>query len=278
MRFPLLGLVVLTAALAVAPSPAGAQEDEQFSQVDLRDGGSVYGHAVEAGDRVLVIRGTDTLFLPASQVERIRLVRGRMIDGQFMRMDPNETRLFFGPTGRTLPQGDAYLGVFELYLPFLAYGITDRITLAGGVPLIFGEDLPMVLYLAPKVQLVRSERVTGSVGALSFFTSEGNAGLVYGAMTFDDPNGRASLTTGGGGAYAEGDVADGGVLMFGGDVRATRSLKLMSENYVIVGDEQLALLSFGIRFIGEHLSADVGLVIPSQAAIALPLVNFVYSF
>lgn len=278
MRVPLLGLVALSTALAFASTPVRAQEDQPISQVDLRNGGSVYGHAVEAGDRVLVIRGADTLYLPASQVERIRRVRGRMVNGQFMRLDPNETRLFFGPTGRTLPQGESYIGVFELYLPFLAYGITDRVTMAGGVPLFFGDDMPVVLYLAPKVQLLRGERVTGSVGTLSFFTSEGNAGLVYGAMTFEAQSGRGSLTTGGGGAYAEGDMADGGVLMLGGDVRASRSLKLMSENYLIVGDDQLALLSFGVRFIGEHLSADVGLAIPSEEAIALPLVNFVYSF
>ena len=281
MRVTLVGVLALTAVVALAAAPARslAQEEQPFSQVDLKDGGSVFGEAIRSGDRVLVVRGGDTLDLPASQVERIRQVHGRMINGEFMRLDPNETRLFFGPTGRTLPRGESYLGVFELYLPFLAYGVTDRITLAGGVPLFFGEDMPVVVYLAPKVQLIRSERLTGSVGTLSFFTSEGNAGLVYGATTLESPDGVASLTLGGGGAYAEGDMADGAVLMMGGDVRASRSIKLMSENYLITdGGEGLALLSFGIRFIGEHLSADVGLAMPSEAPIALPLVNFVYSF
>ena len=274
-----VSIIVALAALLAAPAPSTAQREETYSQVELRDGGSLFGTAIRSGDQVLVIRGADTLFLPASQVARIRQVHGRMVDGQFMRQDPNETRLFFGPTGRTLPRGDSYLGVFELYLPFLAYGVTDRVTLAGGVPLFFGADLPFVLYVAPKVQLIRSESLTGSVGTLSFFTSEGNAGLVYGAMTVESGNGRASLTGGGGGAYAEDDMLEGAVLMFGGDVRASRSIKLMSENYVISGDgESFGLLSFGLRFIGERLSADVGLAVPSEEAIALPLVNFVYSF
>ncbi|HEX6589655.1 MAG TPA: hypothetical protein VF039_11565 [Longimicrobiales bacterium] len=273
-------VVGVLAALLAPPAPCSAQQEEEtYSQVDLRDGGSVFGNVVRAGDRVLVIRGADTLSLPGSQVERIRDVRGRMIDGQFMRQDPNETRLFFGPTGRTLPRGESYLGVFELYLPFLAYGVTDRVTVAGGIPLFFGDDLPMILYVAPKVQLIRTDALSGSVGTLSFFTSEGNAGLVYGAATVETRDGRASLTGGGGGAYAEGEMADGAVLMLGGDVRVSRSLKLLTENYLIDDDyDSVALLSFGIRFIGERLSADVGLAIPSEASIALPLVNFVYSF
>lgn len=277
MRVSTLGILAL-ACLLLVPATAGAQQEQVLSQVDLRDGGSLFGQAIRSGDRVLVIRGSDTLFLPASQVERIRSVRGRMMDGRFMRADPNETRLFFGPTGRTLPAGEAYLGVFELYLPFLAYGVTDRITLAGGAPLLIGDDLPVVVYLAPKLQLIRSDNVTGSIGTLSFFTEEGNAGLLYGVMTFESSAGMGSATVGGGGAYAEGDLADGGVLMLGGDLRVSRSIKLLSENYFITGDEGVGLFSFGLRFIGEHLSADVGLAIPSEFEIALPLVNFVYSF
>lgn len=277
MRVSTLGILAL-ACLLLVPATAGAQQEQVLSQVDLRDGGSLFGQAIRSGDRVLVIRGSDTLFLPASQVERIRSVRGRMMDGRFMRADPNETRLFFGPTGRTLPAGEAYLGVFELYLPFLAYGVTDRITLAGGAPLLIGDDLPVVVYLAPKLQLIRSDNVTGSIGTLSFFTEEGNAGLLYGVMTFESSDGMGSATVGGGGAYAEGDLADGGVLMLGGDLRVSRSIKLLSENYFITGDEGVGLFSFGLRFIGEHLSADVGLAIPSEFEIALPLVNFVYSF
>ena len=275
---PLHALLVLCVVL-VAAAPAGAQDDP-YSQVDLRDGGSLFGRVIESGERIrLVVAAGDTVDLPSSQVERVRPVRGRMIDGRFMRADANETRLFFGPTARTLPAGDAYLGIFELYLPFLAVGVTDRITIAGGAPLIFGDGMPLIIYLAPKVQLLRAGRVTGSVGSLSFFVpDEGNLGVVYGVLTSESRDGQSSLTAAGGWGYADGDVSDEAVIMIGGDVRVSRSIKLMTENYFVPAVDDGALFAGGIRFLGERLSADVGLAIPSGAPIALPLVNFVYSF
>ena len=89
----------------------------------------------------------------------------------------------------------------------------------------------------------------------------------------------SSFTFGGGWGYAEGEVADDAVIMLGGDLRTSRSIKLLSENYFFTG-EDIQLLSFGLRFVGERLSADLGLALPvdGEIAIALPLVNFVYSF
>ena len=268
---------LVLALVALATLPASAQEI-RYSQVDLRDGGSLFGQVVSMGERIrLVVGAGDTLDLPASQVERVREVRGTMVGGRFMRADPNETRLFFGPTARTLPAGDVYLGVFELYLPFIAVGVHDRVTLAGGAPLIFAEGMPLIIYLAPKVQLLRGDRVTASVGSLSFFVpDEGNAGVLYGVITSESPDASSSVTLGAGWGYADDDVTDQPVFMLGGDVRIGRSVKLMSENYFVL--DEGALISGGIRFLGERLSADVGLAVPSGVPIALPLVNFVYSF
>ena len=279
-------LFVVTATLALSGLgfvPATAQDDvASYSQVDLRNGGTLFGRLLERGERVrLLLEDGDTIDLPASQVERVREVRGSMVDGRFFRADPNETRLFFGPTARTIPAGDAYLGVFELYLPFLAYGVTDRITLAGGAPLVFGDDLPLILYLAPKLQLVRTDQVTASVGSLSFLLpdEEESLGVVYAVATAESGDGMSSFTFGGGWGYAEGEVADDAVIMLGGDLRTSRSIKLLSENYFFTG-EDIQLLSFGLRFVGERLSADLGLALPvdGEIEIALPLVNFVYSF
>lgn len=271
-------LVTLALLHALAAVPAAAQETV-ISQVDLHNGGSLFGQVIETGDRVRLVVDGDTVDLPGSQVKRVREVRGTMIDGRFMRADANETRLFFGPTARTLPAGDIYLGIFELYLPFVAAGITDRITLAGGMPLIFAEDMPLIIYLAPKIQLLRAGNLTGSVGSLSFFVpDEGNAGVFYGVMTAEASDGSSSLTAGAGWGYAEGEVTNSPVLMLGGDVRVSRSLKLMTENYFVPELDDGALFAFGIRFLGDRLSADVGLAVPSGFEIALPLVNFVYSF
>src|SRR3712207_1592695 len=70
--------------------------------------------------------------------------------------------------------------------------------------------------------------------------------------------------------------------MAGGGARLTPRTTVISENYFAPG-ECGATISGGLRFFGERLSADPGMV-PRIAegdchgACFLPLVNFVYSF
>src|SRR5712675_1412718 len=48
-------------------------------------------------------------------------------------IDPNTSRLFFAPTGRTLPAGTAELGDVWLFFPSIGVGMTDRVSVAAGV-------------------------------------------------------------------------------------------------------------------------------------------------
>jgi len=71
----------------------------------------------------------------------------------------------------------------------------------------------------------------------------------------------------------------GPVAMIGGEARVSKSIKLISENYVLPGGEML--LSVGPRFIGEHLTADLGVVVPLSSGggiFGFPLVNFVWNW
>jgi len=59
--------------------------------------------------------------------------------------------------------------------------------------------------------------------------------------------------------------------------KISRRVKLVTENYVFSGG---GIGSFGVRFLGDHLSADLGLVVPlgAEVMIAFPMVNFVWQF
>jgi hypothetical protein len=80
-------------------------------------------------------------------------------------------------------------------------------------------------------------------------------------------------------AYANTNRNDEGavVAMLGGERRISPRVKLITENYVFNGG---GILSGGIRFLGDSLSADLGLFVPLGAGevIALPIVNFVWKF
>lgn len=285
-------LVLATAALSLHARPAAAQEvtpivaADSLVEVRLNDGSVLIGWIVEGTeDRLVVVtQGGTRVELDRSQVRSVTPARGRMVAGEFWGEDPHATRLFFGPTARSLKQGEGYFGVFELLLPFVAYGATDRVTIAGGTPIVPGL-IGRVLYLAPKVELVRAPHASFAVGGLAVFATEaldeGSIGAVYGVGTFGSAE--RSLTVGAGLPFivtGEGsDLSNTPIIQLGGEMRVTRRTKLITENYFVPG-ESGALVSGGVRFFGERLSADFGLggYVSDGIEGPLPIVNFVYSF
>jgi hypothetical protein len=194
-------------------------------------------------------------------------------------VDPNSTRLFFGPTGRALPKGQTYLGVYQVMLPFVQVGVTDRLSLGGGTPLVFafgGEGgLARPFWITPKLQVFNGQRAQVAVGVFQGFGGGATAGIAYGVATAGGPT--QSFTAGAGVAYNdEGDRSM--VVMVGGDRQARRNLKFVTENYIWGSGK--GVLSAGVRFFGDRLSADFALAAPlgAEVIVVFPVVNFVYLF
>ena len=96
--------------------------------------------------------------------------------------------------------------------------------------------------------------------------------------------GRGAVTAGAGWGFTAGDddadVASRPLVMLGAESRTGRRTKFISENYFVFG-ESGALISGGLRFFGDRLSADAGLGLvyaDTELECCLPLINFVYSF
>ena len=255
---------------------------DEVQEVTLAGGANYMGRVVFAGDPVrFELLSGDVLELAPERIVCLRPVAGTRHEGEFWREDPNDTRLFFGPTGRALGEGDGYFSVVEILMPFLSFGITDRVTVSGGMPLIFTSEGPQLAWLAPKVEVVRSESFRGSLGVLAFFMAgEGSAGVLYGVGTFGSTSDRG-VTVGAGWGYSSGDgIDDAPALMLGAEARTGRSTKIITENYFFPA-EGFAILSAGPRFFGERLSADLGLAMPVGSGVELfvfPLVNFAWNW
>jgi hypothetical protein len=66
--------------------------------------------------------------------------------------------------------------------------------------------------------------------------------------------------------------------MAGGEHRLGRRVKLVTENYAVNGG---AIVSAGVRFLGDRLSADLGVFAPLTGEgtfVLAPIVNFVWTF
>ena len=209
--------------------------------------------------------------------------------GQDPLADPVGDRLFATPTGRTLPRGAGHVGVQELFFPYVAYGIVDRLQVTAGTT-ILPEIVGQLWYLAPKVGIVDTPGAQLSAGVIAFFVfdedleSDGGFGAAHASLTLGPP-GRA-VTLGAGLPFLlrtdsdDLEFAEQPLLLAGGELRLGRSLALVTDNTFVPG-ESGALLAGGIRVLGERLSADLGvsmLLDQTDATCCFPVVNVQWAF
>lgn len=289
-RMLLRGVLVLPLLLALPPARAEAQVPERIAvsdtlvQVRLADGSTLFGRVVAVdGERVVLeTQAGARVELTRAQIRSIRPLEGRVQHGEVWEEDPHATRLFFAPTGRALRAGEGYFGVYELFFPFVTFGVTDRLTVAAGTPIIPGA-IGEFAYVGPKLLLVSAPRMQLSAGVFAGFFDGGTAGIAYGVGTWGDRD--DALTAGAGWGFTtdgeDSDVSNRPLVMLGGERRVGRRTKLLTENYFVFG-ESGGVVSGGVRFFGDRLSADAGIAALLGAGCdgecILPVVNFVYSF
>lgn len=215
----------------------------------------VFGRIIEV-DSVRVVVQTEeglTVHIPRDRIVSIR-------DADDVRqVDPNRTRLFFAPTGRSLARGEGYLAVYEIFAPFLAVRPFPGTTLAGGITLNPGSG--RLAYAAPKVTVLEGGEGALAVGALGFTGvgfGSGSGGLFYVVGTRGTI--RSAVTAGLAIGYAEGELGSNPAILLGGERQVADQLKLVTENYWFVGVDQGFLVSGGVRFFGDRLAGDFGLI------------------
>lgn len=249
------------------------------------DGSELIG-TVEAEEQDTVrfrTAGGLRLAMPRSQIRSITELPGRFEDGRYLRPDPNYTRLLFAPTARPLKNGQGYFSAYEVFFPFLAVGVGDILTLAGGMSLFPGASAQL-FYLAPKATVYNSDKLSLAGGVLYLNATTGfedfeGAGIVYGVGTYG--TGEAAATAGLGWGFFGDDFANDPILMLGGELRVSNSVKLVSENWFPPGSEAYPL-SLGVRFFGDRLAADIALIYPAGADMEgfpfMPWLGFAYNF
>ena len=273
---------VMAAALAVLGASGAAAADGE-ERIALRDGTVLVGRVVAEDEetlRVVTEGGLEVGVPRASVVSRRTEVPG-------LGRDPNYSRLMFAPTGRPLAKGDGYFSDYEVLFPGGAYGITDNVSIAGGVSTIPGLGLDeQVLYVAPKVGWNLGEKAAVSVGGL--FASAGDdgdresLGIGFAIGTFGRRDASASI--GFGIADTSGDTDATALLMLGGAATVSRHVALVGETWLRLADDFDAgeqPIGLAVRFFGDRLSADVGVVLVGELldeGFPLPWLSVTYHF
>ena len=264
-----LAIVVLAAAwCAVAVAPASAQADARPAQrlqqrpansnvaVRLRDGSILYGRLErQGGDSLVIVGAAGRVAIATVNIADVRNAGDahESSDGsiEFWFPNANSTRLFFGPTGRTLPQGEGYFADHYLVLGSLSVGLTDRLQLGVGSFLIPNSNFWFVL---PKIGIVRGEQFNLAAGAMYGGVRELSGGIGYLVGTWGSAD--RNVTAGVGQGLSGSKVSGKPLGMLGGEWRVSRRVALVSENYFGAGSDE-GLLSYGMRFLGEKMSVDI---------------------
>lgn len=285
MKPKIISAFILLVFFFMTTSIALSQNDStqvQINRIELTDGSILVGKILSEDDvsvRFKTQSGTE-LTIKKDQIKKREVISGKMVQGELWRNDPNQTRLLFAPTGKALKSGQGYFSVYEIFFPFIAVGITDYLTLAGGFSLVPGAE-SQLLYLAPKITPIHLEKFDLAAGVLYMKVPEEDegVGIIYSVGTYGNES--VSFTLGLGFAFAGGEVADKPVFALGLEARISKSTKFITENWLIP-DSEVQLISAGIRFFGENLAADFALIYPAGADPEgfpfIPWIGFAYNF
>ncbi|MFC2093655.1 hypothetical protein ACFLSV_07120 [Bacteroidota bacterium] len=218
-------------------------------------------------------------------IEDLKIIRtGGDSTRVIFKPDPNESRLFLSPTGKTLKAGHGYIStallipwVAVLAFPFANIGITDYLSLGVGTNINLGigfDPYPSLYYFAPKVRPLHLKNVDVSIGfahVIPFDISNSdkgyNFGILYGVSSFDIQN--YTLSIGSGVTYGIDWDNSGGLtvapyplFMLGFEARTEIDAKLISENWVSFYPNGgfISVLSFGVRQMKGNFAFDISVL------------------
>jgi len=279
MRSTLAALALTATLAALQPSAAHAQEPRSsvpsVVEIELRDGSKLYATVISEDASRMVVRtvaGADVT-LTRDQIRFIYKTAGAAVNGEFWTQDAVTSKLFLGPTGRSLRRGEAYMAIDSLFLPSFQVGVTDRFSIGVGLPLY---GFVKTAYITPKLQVFETDRFAVSTGVLHLFVPDFGLGG-YGYVVATRGTADNSVTFGGGALYGRDDDGSGAIpmLTIGGEHRTGRRTKLVTESYIF---KEGVIASVGTRFLGQTVSTELGVivtVVDNNAPLPGFFINFV---
>ncbi|MBK7447280.1 MAG: hypothetical protein IPJ45_14940 [Ignavibacteria bacterium] len=233
--------------------------DTNLKTIELKDGSEFIGQ-IRSQDSLSLKFETQSgtiIDIKRDQIENIEDQRYDFLIGD----DPNKTRLFLAPTGKSLKAGTGYFSVNELLFPMIAYGITDFFSVAGGMTIIPGAT-DQLFYLNGKARVLHLEEFDLSAGILyTNITSGDENGLtiLYANSTYGTRDAALTLTAG---LSVSGTENSGQypIFIIGGELKLSNSAKLLSENWILTSPESGKIFSLGVRFYGKKVAGDFGLM------------------
>ncbi|OEK05773.1 hypothetical protein [Roseivirga misakiensis] len=234
-------------------------EEEKVNQsviITLMDKSEITGELISENDQEIVIE-SNSLGLLTFQRAEIRKIIYLNADGKLP--NPNPTRYFIGQSAYNLEKGEGYYQNIYGLVNLVSFGITDRFSVLAGTEIIsLFNGAPILLtnlkYGFPIAKNLRAAASFTYITSGGEFAGDLNLGSLNALLTYG--NTEHNVTLGTGYALANGEINNTSILTIGGMTRLTNRLAFVSENYVLMGEND-ALLSGGVRYIAKKLTVDL---------------------
>ncbi|HSA57180.1 MAG TPA: hypothetical protein VLE53_15820 [Gemmatimonadaceae bacterium] len=260
--------------------------------VRLHSGSVLLGRIVAiTPDSVRIeLEGGGSLAVPRAAVRNVdQFSAARLRNGRYWFENPHATRLLFSATAFPLGTGNGYYANTWLFFNTFATGLTDRVSVGVGFSLFPGADFSdNIFWVLPKVTVIDAPRAKVALGAFAgvlpvggdgdgFGDRHTSAGILYGVGSTGSTDSNLSLGLGWG--YVGAQLADRPIVMVGGQGRVLRRLALITENWFIPVDGRAeGIMSAGLRFLSEGVSADIAFVRPTDVPVYWPWVGIAFRF
>ncbi len=252
----------------------------RYLKITTSDGSTFQGQVLRENDKKIVLKHKVGIFsIYKNEIKKMKPYDPADKTSLWF-SNPNENRMFVMPTARMLEAGEGYYQNMYVLISSMSIGITDFITASMGVSMIPAIGLDnQLLFGSLKAGTELAEKFHGAAGVTFLNVENEQSTFSYGMLTYGSPDYQLSV---GYGTSLGSDGIDNqtNLLILGGEARLSEHIAIASENWV--GEEQI--ISYGIRFFGEKVSADLAFFRPLNELVdafgplGIPYVDFVYFF
>lgn len=271
---------------------AQIEEKQNLVIIETIDGNEFVGSILSEDTEKIVLKtekfGDLSIF--KSDIKSQKLVeKEQMIKGELWFDNPQATRYFWAPNAYGLKKGEGYYQNIYVFWNQASYGITDNISIGGGLFPTFLFGAPTPVFLTPKFSIPVVEDKFNIGGGALLGTVIGQDvdnigfGIAYGLTTFGSRDSNVSISLGYG--YADGHWADSPLVNISGLHRVSKRIYILTENYYIkIEDKSVGLISVGGRWIIKKAALDFLLIRPVAkdldmgGFIAAPIIGFTIPF
>ena len=251
-------------------------------KIELNDHSIFIGNILKKDSVNLVMRtqSIPKLEIQISKIKSIEIVdKANLKNGNYWFPNPHASRYLYAPSAFNLKKGEGYYQNTLLVLNSFNVGITDNISIGGGLELFSTFNRSPIFFITPKVH-AGGGLLFASVPFSSSISNRSYLGTAFLSGTYGTKE--HNITSSLGWGFIEGKFSQRPIITLSGMTRISKRAALVSENWFVPTDGYYGFFSYGVRFFGEKMAVDVAFInnpdIFQIIVIGIPYVSFTVKF